>query len=139
VVLPSPPDERLIFEQLDLKPHAAQPMLAAAMSSIDPVTSQPSTPSPPRFITRASEDREAVARPRKDREVTRTERLDAVRTASRAYATLREGERELHFEATDTGMRIEVYDGNGRLVRAIPPNAEMAAALSPEEWIEWQA
>lgn len=107
------------------------------MSSIDSV--KPPPPTVPRFTAPERAESAPVAEPRKDPEVKPTSAIEVVRTASRAYATLREGERELHFEATDTGLRIEVYDGNGKLVRAIPPNAEMAAALEDGEGSEWQA
>jgi hypothetical protein len=62
---------------------------------------------------------------------------DVVAAASRAYQTMRESERTLNFEATDTGLRIEVYDANGKLVRSIPPNEQMA--LSAAKGTAWQA
>lgn len=120
-----------------LRRDAERPMPPASMPVIDPVNAPPSTPQ--RFMPRAGEKAEPIAAPRQDAEVRKTAPIEAVQTASRAFATLREGERELRFEATDTGMRIEVYDGHGRLVRAIPPNAQMAAALAGDEVTEWQA
>ena len=115
-------------------------MRTATMSPIDPVNvPSPPPPTVPRFATPAAGESANVKEPRKDPEVTPPPAIEVVQTASRAYATLRDGERELHFEATDTGLRIEVYDGHGRLVRAIPPNAEMAAALAGGEVTEWQA
>jgi propanediol dehydratase small subunit len=54
--------------------------------------------------------------------------LQAVQAAARAYEQLRATGRELRFQATDTGLRIEVFDGSGNLVRRIPPNEAMALA-----------
>jgi hypothetical protein len=47
---------------------------------------------------------------------------------------MKERGRELHFSQTDAGMRIEVYDGLGRLVQEIPTNAGMARALGRSAW-----
>ena len=44
-------------------------------------------------------------------------------------------ERILRFGRTDDGqLRIDVYDGAGRLVRSIPPNAAMARAMGASTW-----
>lgn len=74
----------------------------------------------------------------KSPEAAPTQAHETVRAASRAVQTFRETARELHFEPTDTGLRIEVYDANGRLVRSIPPNEQMAHTLS-ERTATWQA
>jgi len=43
--------------------------------------------------------------------------------------------RTLAFGRTETGgLRIEVYDGAGRLVRSIPPNSAMAKANGGLAW-----
>jgi hypothetical protein len=62
---------------------------------------------------------------------------EVVKAAAEAYATLRESARSLHFETTDTGLRIEVYDANGKLVRSIPPNELMARSMA--KGTTWQA
>ncbi len=61
--------------------------------------------------------------------------LDAVRTAARAYEQLRATGRELRFASTDVGLRIEVYDGSGHLVRRIPPNEALALAAEDATWL----
>lgn len=60
--------------------------------------------------------------------------LAAVREASRTFEELREHGRELRFETTNFGVRIEVYDGRGRLVREIPPNEALALAAGESSW-----
>jgi hypothetical protein len=60
--------------------------------------------------------------------------LTAVQVAAQAYEVLKRSGRELRFEATDGVMRIEVYDGLGRLVRAIPPNEALALAVGEPSW-----
>jgi hypothetical protein len=43
--------------------------------------------------------------------------------------------RSLQFGDDGTGrLRIDVYDGAGRLVRSIPPNLEMARAMGAQTW-----
>jgi hypothetical protein len=61
--------------------------------------------------------------------------LQAVQTAARVYEHLKANGRELRFDATDTGMRIEVYDGDGRLVRRIPPTEALALATRESTWL----
>jgi hypothetical protein len=58
--------------------------------------------------------------------------LQAVQAAARAYEQLRSQGRELHFKNTETGLKIEVYDGTGQLVRRIPPNEALAIAAAQE-------
>ena len=60
--------------------------------------------------------------------------LTAVQVAAQAYEVLKRSGRELRFEATDGVMRIEVYDGMGRLIRAIPPNEALAVAVGEASW-----
>ena len=60
--------------------------------------------------------------------------LTAVQIAAQAYDVLRQHGRELRFESTDGVMRIEVYDGTGRLVRTIPPNEALAIAVGEASW-----
>jgi hypothetical protein len=60
--------------------------------------------------------------------------LTAVQVAAQAYDVLKRSGRELRFESTDGVMRIEVYDGMGRLVRSIPPNEVLALAVGEASW-----
>ena len=60
--------------------------------------------------------------------------LTAVQVAAEAYEVLRQHGRELRFKASDGLMRIEVYDGTGRLVRSIPPNEALAVASGEASW-----
>ena len=60
--------------------------------------------------------------------------LTAVQVAAEAYEVLRRHGRELRFESSDGLMRIEVYDGMGRLVRSIPPNEALALATGETSW-----
>ena len=60
--------------------------------------------------------------------------LTAVQVAAEAYEVLRRHGRELRFESSDGVMRIEVYDGLGRLVRTIPPNEALALATGEASW-----
>jgi len=63
--------------------------------------------------------------------------LEAVQVAAKAYEELRRADRELHFETSEEGvLRIEVYDGTGKLLRTIPPN-EVLAITSRE--VAWRA
>lgn len=60
--------------------------------------------------------------------------LAAVQVAAQAYELLRRSGRELRFAADDGVMRIEVYDGDGQLVRTIPPNEALALASQEASW-----
>ena len=61
--------------------------------------------------------------------------LAAVQIAAQAYEVLKRAGRELRFETSKDGnMRIEVYDGTGRLVRSIPPNEALALASGEASW-----
>ena len=60
--------------------------------------------------------------------------LTAVQIAAQAYEVLRRAGRELRFETADGVLRIEVYDGMGRLVRTIPPNEALALATEEASW-----
>jgi hypothetical protein len=62
------------------------------------------------------------------------EAMAAVQVARRAYDQLRATGRELRFEATDIGMRIEVYDGEGRLLQRIPATEALALAAGEARW-----
>ena len=61
--------------------------------------------------------------------------LSAVQVASQAYEVLRRAGRELRFSSDDGIMRIEVFDGTGRLVRSIPPNEVLALASREASWV----
>ena len=63
------------------------------------------------------------------------EAMEAVQTAARVYEQLKASGRELRFESTDIGLRIEVYDGSGRLVRRIPPTEALAIATRESTWL----
>jgi hypothetical protein len=60
--------------------------------------------------------------------------LTAVQVAAQAYEVLRQHGRELRFQTDDGVMRIDVYDGMGRLVRTIPPNEALALAAGEASW-----
>jgi hypothetical protein len=60
--------------------------------------------------------------------------LAAVQVAAQAYEVLKRSGRELRFASNDGVMRIEVYDGLGRLVRTIPPNEALAMAVGEGSW-----
>ena len=60
--------------------------------------------------------------------------LTAVQVAADAYEVLRRHGRELRFDSADGIMRIDVYDGTGRLVRSIPPNEALALATGETSW-----
>lgn len=65
----------------------------------------------------------------------RLDPVDAVRATARSAAELHDQERELRFEPGEAGMlRIEVYDGDGELVRTIPPNERLARAMGVTTW-----
>ena len=64
-----------------------------------------------------------------------TEAMEAVQVAARVYEQLKANGRELRFESTDIGLRIEVYDGSGRLVRRIPPTEALAIATRESTWL----
>ena len=109
--------------------------------SLPPVTSQYAIPSAPgvaaglRAATGAPHPANAVE-PELSKARAKIElppdALQAVQTAARAYEHLKATGRELRFAATDAGLRIEVYDGTGNLVRRIPPNEAMALASREE-------
>ena len=60
--------------------------------------------------------------------------LTAVQVAAQAYELLKQNGRELRFASERGVMRIEVYDGTGRLVRSIPPNEALALAAGEASW-----
>ena len=60
--------------------------------------------------------------------------LEAVQVASQAYEVLRRTGRELRFSSDGGVMRIEVFDGTGRLVREIPPTEALALASRETSW-----
>jgi hypothetical protein len=113
---------------------ADQPIRDSILMSIEPISPTPfPTPGPgsgrapvrpPEELQRAAEARE------KTPEAAPTPKHEVVRAASKAVETIRETARSLHFESTDTGLRIEVYDAEGKLVRAIPPNETMARTVN---------
>jgi hypothetical protein len=56
--------------------------------------------------------------------------VDATNEAARVYEELRSMHRELRFRTTEDGVRIEVYDGHGELVRTVPPGEEEEEVLN---------
>jgi hypothetical protein len=61
--------------------------------------------------------------------------MQAVQTAMRAYEHLRATGRELRFEPSESGLKIEVYDGAGRLLQRIPPTEALALAAGESAWL----
>jgi hypothetical protein len=112
--------------------------IVMSLESIQP-TPLP-TPGPAaRPPVRAPEETQKAADARtKTPEVAPTQAYEVVRAASRAVETIRETSRSLRFESTDTGLRIEVYDSTGKLVRSIPPNEQMAQTVNGTV-TSWQA
>lgn len=124
---------------------APEPMLPPAMS-IDPLQSSPFTSAPGGTAATRAAGTAHVAKPfealyaeRQQEAITlepgpTDDALTAVQIAAQAYEVLRQHGRELRFQADDGLMRIEVYDGTGRLVRTIPPNEALAIAVGEASW-----
>ena len=109
--------------------------------SLQPVTSQYAVPSASGLVAgaravaatpRPAEQVEAAASGAGGRHELPPDALEAVQTAARVYEQLLSTDRELRFAATDSGLRIEVFDGSGNLVQRIPPNEAMALAVAKE-------
>ena len=122
---------------------AGAPMTAPAMSiepllpSLYPVASAPGAVAALRATVPAVAERPVEAKRSEPVELEpgpSDDALTAVQIAAQAYEVLRRAGRELRFEATDGVMRIEVYDGLGRLVRTIPPNEALALATGEASW-----
>ena len=64
-----------------------------------------------------------------------SEALRAVQEAGQVYARLRAVDRELRFEHTPHGVRIEVYDGDGRLVQRVPATDVLRLAGGEQTWL----
>jgi hypothetical protein len=64
-----------------------------------------------------------------------TEALEAVQVASQVYARLRAVDRELRFEHTAHGVRIDVYDGDGRLIQRVPATDVLKLAGGEQTWL----
>lgn len=121
------------------------PMLAPAMA-IDPLQSSPFTSAPGGTAATRAAGTAHVGKPfealftEQQVEAVKLEpgptddALTAVQIAAQAYEVLRRHGRELRFQADDGIMRIEVYDGTGRLVRTIPPNEALALAAGEASW-----
>ncbi len=80
-------------------------------------------------LTEPSEPR--TARP----PLTPPDPVEQVRATAERVQQLRTDERVLAFQRSDDGvLRIDVYDGEGRLVRSIPPNEKLAKAMGATTW-----
>ncbi len=61
--------------------------------------------------------------------------VETVRADAERARQLRADARTLAFARDGGGLlRIEVYDGEGRLVRSIPPNETLARAMGATTW-----
>jgi hypothetical protein len=116
---------------------------AATAMSIEPTYNRFERPTPPPAKPVPDRD-EQLAQPAAAAQqepvaekAKRVDPQDVIEAASRAYEQMRESARVLQFEATDTGFRIEVYDANGKLVRSIPPNEQLAQSIA--RGAAWQA
>jgi uncharacterized FlaG/YvyC family protein len=102
----------------------------AIQPALYPVTSAPgATPAIRATVAteKAAEETTLLAEPPADA-------IAAVQVASEAYEVLRQSGRELRFEKANGILRIEVYDGTGRLVREIPPTEALALASREASW-----
>jgi hypothetical protein len=61
--------------------------------------------------------------------------MAAVQVASQVYASLRAVDRELRFEHTSHGVRIEVYDGNGEFVQRVPATEVLKLSTGEQTWL----
>jgi hypothetical protein len=61
--------------------------------------------------------------------------LEAVQVASKVYASLRAVDRELRFEHTAHGVRIEVYDGDGKFIQSVPATDVLKLAGGEQTWL----
>ena len=119
-----------------------RPMQERTTMAIEPLTTPPQSLPPTRVratqpvpeAPKAEVSARAGEGERPDREPADVA-LEAVQAAARVYEQLRANGRELRFASTDVGMRIEVYDGSGRLVRRIPPTEALALATRETTWL----
>ena len=63
------------------------------------------------------------------------EALESVRVAGEVYAQLRATDRELRFEATSHGVKIAVFDGDGKLIQRVPATEVLRAAAGEQTWL----
>jgi hypothetical protein len=110
--------------------------------SVDPVNSQPRvppptpparTPQPTERSSFASTLGRAAAPPVP--QAPPTEALASVQVAGKVYEELRAADRELHFERTAHGVRIDVYDGDGQLVQRVPATDVLKLADGKQTWL----
>ena len=112
--------------------------------SIDPISSgtppiQPPTPSagtqrPEKGASFADALKKEADRPARAEDAP-PQALEAVKVASQVYASLRAVDRELRFEHTPHGVRIEVYDGNGQFVQRVPATEVLKLADGEQTWL----
>lgn len=134
--------ERPIQDQRRWSKPAVAPMTAPAMAidplqpSRYPVTSAPGAVAALRATVPGGKAEEAKRPDAVELDpAPTTDALTAVQVAAQAYEVLKKAGRELRFETSADGiMRIEVYDGTGRLVRSIPPNEALALASGEASW-----
>ncbi len=119
-----------------------EPMQKPRAMAIEPLHTPP--PTLPPTDVRATQPVADAPRVQPDRRAGEVEQLrhepttaamEAVQTAARVYEQLKANGRELRFEQGDSGLRIEVYDGSGRLVRRIPPTEALAIATRESAWL----
>ena len=134
--------ERPIQDQPRWSKAARPPMPPPAMAieplqpSRYPVTSAPGAVAALRATVPGGQATEAKRREPVELDPAPTaDALTAVQVAAQAYEVLKKAGRELRFETSAEGiLRIEVYDGTGRLVRSIPPNEALALASGEASW-----
>ena len=61
--------------------------------------------------------------------------LESVQVAGEVYAKLRAADRELHFEPTSHGVKIAVYDGDGKLIQRVPATDVLRMASGEKTWL----
>jgi hypothetical protein len=138
----TPLAERPIQEQPRWSKRFSRPMTAPAMaidplqSTRYPVTSAPGAVAALRATVPGGKVDQAKRADAVELDPAPTaDALTAVQVAAQAYEVLKKAGRELRFETSPEGvMRIEVFDGNGRLVRSIPPNEALALASGEASW-----
>jgi hypothetical protein len=51
------------------------------------------------------------------------------------YAQLRATDRELRFEATSHGVKIAVFDGDGKLIQRVPATEVLRMSTGEKTWL----
>ena len=63
------------------------------------------------------------------------EAIESVQLAGEVYAQLRATDRELRFEATPHGVKIAVFDGDGKLIQRVPATDVLRMADGEKTWL----